>query len=140
MLQFTGLQKVGHDLATEQQRTAHINIYYMLHIVYIYIIYKHIFQGVTASNFKFGDDHFKKFVKKKKEEEIHVHIAMTWPESFCFSQYTSEAKFYFILFLMLGLLYMKRKWKWKSLIRVQLFATPWTIQSMEFSRPEYWSG
>ena len=30
--------------------------------------------------------------------------------------------------------------KWKSLSRVQLFATPWTIQSMEFSRPEYWSG
>ena len=27
---------------------------------------------------------------------------------------------------------------WKSLGRVQLFATPWTIQSMEFSRPEYW--
>ena len=23
---------------------------------------------------------------------------------------------------------------------VQLFATPWTIQSMEFSRPEYWNG
>ena len=23
---------------------------------------------------------------------------------------------------------------------VQLFVTPWTIQSMEFSRPEYWSG
>ena len=31
-------------------------------------------------------------------------------------------------------------WKWKSLSRVRLFATPWTIQSMEFSRPEYWSG
>ena len=31
-------------------------------------------------------------------------------------------------------------WKWKSLSRVQLFATPWTTQSMEFSRPEYWSG
>ena len=30
--------------------------------------------------------------------------------------------------------------KWKSLSHVQLFATPWTIQSMEFSRPEYWSG
>ena len=29
---------------------------------------------------------------------------------------------------------------WKSLSRVQLFATPWTIQFMEFSRPEYWSG
>ena len=28
----------------------------------------------------------------------------------------------------------------KSLSRVQLFVTPWTIQSMEFSRPEYWSG
>ena len=24
--------------------------------------------------------------------------------------------------------------------RVWLFATPWIIQSMEFSRPEYWSG
>ena len=32
------------------------------------------------------------------------------------------------------------KGKGKSLSRVQLFATPWTIQSMEFSRPEYWSG
>ena len=31
-------------------------------------------------------------------------------------------------------------WKWKSLSRVWLFPTPWTIQSMEFSRPEYWSG
>ena len=32
------------------------------------------------------------------------------------------------------------KWKWKSLGRVQLFATPWAIQSMELSRPEYGSG
>ena len=30
--------------------------------------------------------------------------------------------------------------KWKSLSRVRLFVTPWTIQSMEFYRPEYWSG
>ena len=30
--------------------------------------------------------------------------------------------------------------KWKLLSHVQLFATPWTAQSMEFSRPEYWSG
>ena len=30
--------------------------------------------------------------------------------------------------------------KWKSLSPVRLFATPWTMQSMEFSRPEYWSG
>ena len=28
----------------------------------------------------------------------------------------------------------------KSLSHVQLFATPWTIQSMDFSRPEYWGG
>ena len=30
--------------------------------------------------------------------------------------------------------------KWKSLSRARLFATPWTMQSMDFSRPEYWSG
>ena len=28
----------------------------------------------------------------------------------------------------------------QSLSRFRLFATPWTIQSLEFSRPEYWSG
>ena len=32
----------------------------------------------------------------------------------------------------------QNKWKWKSLSRVQLSATPRTVQSMEFSRPEYW--
>ena len=32
------------------------------------------------------------------------------------------------------------KWKWKLLSQVWLSATPWTIQSMEFSRQEYWSG
>ena len=32
-----------------------------------------------------------------------------------------------------------KKWKWKSLSVVRLFVTPWTIQSVEFSRPEYWS-
>ena len=30
--------------------------------------------------------------------------------------------------------------KGKLLSRVWLFETPWTIQSMEFSRPEYWMG
>ena len=29
--------------------------------------------------------------------------------------------------------------KWKSLNHVLFFAIPWTIQFMEFSRPEYWS-
>ena len=32
-----------------------------------------------------------------------------------------------------------KKWKWKSLSVVRLFVTPWTIQSVELSRPEYWS-
>ena len=30
--------------------------------------------------------------------------------------------------------------KWKSLSRVLLFVTPWMLQSIEFSRPIYWSG
>ena len=30
--------------------------------------------------------------------------------------------------------------KVKSFSHVQILATPWTIQSMEFSMPEYWSG
>ena len=34
----------------------------------------------------------------------------------------------------------RNKLKWKSVSRVRLFATPWTIQSVEFSRPECWSG
>ena len=40
---------------------------------------------------------------------------------------------------------MWKKWKVKSLSRVQFFATPWTVAyqaspSMGFSRQEYWSG
>ena len=31
-------------------------------------------------------------------------------------------------------------WKWKLLSHVWLFVTPWTIESMEFSRPESWCG
>ena len=31
-------------------------------------------------------------------------------------------------------------WKWKLLSCVQLFVTPWTIFSIEFSRSIYWSG
>ena len=33
-----------------------------------------------------------------------------------------------------------KKSKWKLLSHVWLFVTPWTIQSMEFSRLEYWNG
>ena len=32
------------------------------------------------------------------------------------------------------------KWKWKSLRHFWLFVTAWTIQSMAFSRSEYWGG
>ena len=34
----------------------------------------------------------------------------------------------------------KYKAIWKSFSRVWLFVTPWTIQSMEFSRTEHWIG
>ena len=45
------------------------------------------------------------------------------------------------IIVLLGLLVCQvSEVKWKSLSGVQLFVTPWTIQSMEFSRPEYWSG
>ena len=36
--------------------------------------------------------------------------------------------------------YWPHQSQWKSLSHVRLFVTPWTTQSMEFSRPEYWSG
>ena len=32
------------------------------------------------------------------------------------------------------------KWKWKLLSYVGLFVTPWTMQSLKFSRSEHWSG
>ena len=43
-------------------------------------------------------------------------------------------------FTNLHVIYVWSEVKWKSLSRVQLFATPWTIQFMEFSRSVYWSG
>ena len=36
--------------------------------------------------------------------------------------------------------FINNKVKSKLLSCVRLFETPWTIRSMEFSRPEYWSG
>ena len=35
---------------------------------------------------------------------------------------------------------IKRSLKYTKLSHVRLFATPWTIKSIKFSRPEYWSG
>ena len=34
----------------------------------------------------------------------------------------------------------ENQFDWKSLSCVLLFSTPWTMQSMEFSRPQCWSG
>ena len=45
-----------------------------------------------------------------------------------------ENLFYIHFFLLLMIL---AKVKWKPLSRIQLFVTPWTIQSREFSRPEW---
>ena len=43
--------------------------------------------------------------------------------------------------LMVGVVVkIERKVKVKVTQSAGLFATPWTIHSMEFSRPEYWSG
>ena len=60
------------------------------------------------------------------------------------------AAFYFVLgysqltmlcyFLLYSTVNQLWKWNWKLLSCVQLFVTQWTIQSMELSRPEYWSG
>ena len=36
--------------------------------------------------------------------------------------------------------FLENQSEWKSLGRVRLFLTPWAIQSMAFSRPEYYSG
>ena len=36
--------------------------------------------------------------------------------------------------------YVDLQGQWQVLSHVWLFVTPWTIWSMEFSRPEHWSG
>ena len=43
--------------------------------------------------------------------------------------------FFCIAFNYLRNFHIYWKWKWKSLSCVQVFVIPWTIQSMEFSRP-----
>ena len=40
-------------------------------------------------------------------------------------------------FFTTGATWEATKWKWKLLSHVWLFVTPWTIQSMELSRPKY---
>ena len=50
-----------------------------------------------------------------------------------------EIPFLYMYVCMCMCVYIYMKWKWKLLSHVQLCTSPWTIQSMEFSRPEYWS-
>ena len=55
----------------------------------------------------------------------------------------SDLKFRSLVHFVFIFVYGVSEVKWKSLSRIWLFATPWTIllmESMEFSRPEYWSG
>ena len=72
-------------------------------------------------------------------------FCIRWPKDWSFSFSTSPSNEYS------GLISFRIDWfdlldiQVKSLSRVWLFATPWTIayqapQSMEFSRQEYWSG
>ena len=65
-----------------------------------------------------------------------------------FANIFSHSKHYLFFLCMVSFPMQETKFNWsevKSLSRVQLFATPWTVAhqappSMEFSRQEYWSG
>ena len=64
------------------------------------------------------------------EKDVHIHF-IPQRKHFFSRIFLPQTEFYTKL---------QMKGKGKSLSHVQLFATPWTIQSMEFSRLEYWSG
>ena len=51
-------------------------------------------------------------------------------------KYNWEISFFLFSFFLLKLV----KIQWKLFSHVWLFVTPWTTQSMEFSRPDHWSG
>ena len=59
--------------------------------------------------------------------------------SWCFTGRYLSPKKRIQLFGDISLISKTKKWKWKSLSWVWLFATPQTIQITEFSRPEYCS-
>ena len=60
------------------------------------------------------------------------------PDNFYFNHLTQKSLLAFSLKLS-AVLFEIHTWKWKLLSTFWLFVTPWTIQSMEFSTPEYWS-
>ena len=51
---------------------------------------------------------------------------------------SNSGSFYSIIFLLFSSFTSYVEWKWKLLSSVRLFATPWTTQSTNFSRPGYW--
>ena len=65
------------------------------------------------------------------------HIIEIWYSLYIYCSYSFSELITRILRPFLNLEHIV---KWKSLSCIWLFVTPWTIQSMEFSRPEYWVG
>ena len=61
-------------------------------------------------------------------------------QHFCFLRFTGDSKRVSLSVIHNKIFPFIKRWKWKLLSHLQLFANPRVIQSMEFSRPEYWSG
>ena len=51
-----------------------------------------------------------------------------------------NAEIYMCPMFIYSLIYNSWDREWKLLSRVWLFANPWTLETLEFSRPEYWIG
>ena len=134
-LQSIGSQRVGHNLATEQRQqkyfipgkvkqphTDSLGITPNRHNLYIFLK-KHTrhFSGSTVVKTSMLPMQGAQVQPLVREVDPTCHIA--------------RPKHFFLIFKMYKMVYMA--WKWKSLSHVQLFATPWTIQSMDFFRPEY---
>ena len=69
-----------------------------------------------------------------------LHMFLVHVQAFLLSKYLGVELLIHRIYISSALVVMPWKWKSKSLISVWLFVTPWTILSMEFSKPEYWSG
>ena len=79
----------------------------------------------------------KNIIKSKENETISKAIGITQKTSQLSAIFSVEVSITLIDYVIFGYV--------KSLSRVRLFATPWTVvyqapQSTEFSRQEYWSG
>ena len=68
-----------------------------------------------------------------------VAFTMTLIIGLAWSFFQVFPEWFFHIYITFSFRLLSSSWKWKSLSHVQLFATPWAIQFMEFSRPEYWT-